>query len=338
MLANTELEAWMSEHEHKLFHVKQLLKWLYKFNVNDFEEMTDLSKSLRFELESSFDFLKPSIETIQKSTDKTTKFLIKLYDGNFVECVGIPGSGKLTICISTQVGCPMNCAFCSTARLGFIRNLGVGEIIYQVILVQEHLKQKASNLVLMGEGEPFCNFDNVKYALDLINSKDLLNIGARHITLSTCGILDKISDFAALNKQYTLAISLHSAVQETRNLLMPNLKNQPLARLKRELSSYIQRTNRRISFEYLLLKGINDDERHLNALIDYSKDLLSHVNLLEFNPFSNNSLNCSLNLKKSENTAFFQRELEKAGIPATIRISRGKDIAAACGQLVSKLH
>lgn len=193
------------------------------------------------------------------------------------------GSEQLTVCISSQAGCPMACKFCATGKQGFVRNLYCGEIIQQVLFIQKELKKRISNIVVMGQGEPFLNFDNTIDALKLINDKKIIGLGSRKITISTCGIIPGIKEFSNIDKQFGLAISLHSAIQEKRNALMPEVKNYTLSQLKHVIINYAKKTNRRPTFEYLLIKDINDTEEDLKALINYCKGMLCHINLINLN-------------------------------------------------------
>lgn len=269
------------------------------------------------------------------STDGSRKYLIRLSDGCLVETVGLPQlgasheSGRLSVCVSSQVGCPMECAFCATGREGLTRNLTAQEIVQQVIAVQEDFGRRVSNIVVMGQGEPFLNYEEVINGLRILNSKEDLNIGARHITLSTCGIIDGINKLADEPEQFTLAVSLHSAIPFTRDALMPRVASQPLDELKEALRAYIKKTGRRVSLEYLLLDGINDDESHLRALIDFCHGLLVHVNLLPMNAVEGASLQPS----PAQTMQLWLNQLNKAGIETTARVSRGADIDGACGQL-----
>lgn len=204
-----------------------------------------------------------------------------------VECVAIPSFDKssvqLTVCISSQAGCPMACEFCATGKQGFVRNLYCGEIIQQVLFMQKELDKKISNIVVMGQGEPFLNFNNTIDAMKLLNEKKILGVGSRKITISTCGIIPGINKFTNIDKQFGLAISLHSAIQEKRDKLMPGVKNYTLNHLKDAIINYTKKTNRRPTFEYLLIKGVNDTEEDLKALINYCKGMHCHINLINFN-------------------------------------------------------
>ena len=223
----------------------------------------------------------------------------------------------------------MGCVFCATGIEGFTRNLVIGEIIDQILVVQNDFRKRVTNLVGMGQGEPFLNYDAVIGALDIINSKKGLNIGARKITLSTCGIIKGIQRFSQVKEQYTLAISLHAARQEVRDRIMPHASSQPLYQLKEALRDYLDETNRRITFEYTLIKGINDSEADLKALISFVSGLLCHINLIQLNSISDSPFQPS----SSETVSIWKRVIEQNGIETTIRLSKGSDISGACGQL-----
>ena len=240
---------------------------------------------------------------------------------------------RLSVCVSSQVGCPMACQFCATGREGLTRNLTAAEIIAQVALVQEDFQERVSNVVVMGQGEPFLNYDEVLTALRILNSRDDFNIGARHITLSTCGIIDGIDRLSQEPEQFTLAVSLHSALQNKRDRLMPKVAKQPLSDLKKAVERYTQSTNRRVSFEYLLIKGVNDSEEDLQALLDFCYGLLCHVNLLPVNTVEGSPLQAA-----SPATAkHWVETLIHYGVETSFRKSRGADIDGACGQLKNKL-
>lgn len=317
------------------FRAQQIISWAWSGKVGSFSDMNNIPKNLRQLLSENLTFFTSSIEEIQYSQDGTRKYLIRLQDGNFIEAVGMPsftqdGSiSRLSVCFSTQVGCPMACSFCATGYEGFTRNLSVAEIVEQVVHVSCDFKHQASSLVAMGQGEGFLNYNTLLQALDILNAPWSYNIGARHITISTCGIDSGINKLSQDPHQYTLAISLHSAIQETRDALMPKVSQIPLPLLKETLLNYVEKTNRRISFEYLLIKGINDNAEHLEALTRYCKGLLCHVNLLLFNDIDSSPFKPS-----DKNTLkLWLKTLEEHHIPASLRNSRGSDIDGACGQL-----
>lgn len=319
------------------FRAKQLVQWLYKHGVESYGQMTNLPAAFRERLESEAPLIPPVVVDRQVSADGTRKYLLQLHDGNLVETVGIPSRDtnakgqprRLTVCFSTQVGCPMRCSFCATGREGFTRNLAPGEMVWQVITCQNDFDMRVTNIVAMGQGEPFLNYDNVIAALRYMNSPDALAIGARHISLSTCGILPGIRRFADEHEQFTLAVSLHCAIQETRDALMPGCIGAPLPELKRELQRYQDKSNRRITFEYLMVDGMTDSPEALDALVDFCRGLQAHVNLLKINHIDGSPLEPT----PTKQLLAFQRSLEDAGIETTIRDSRGADIDGACGQL-----
>lgn len=324
------------------FRAKQLTSWLYQKGAHSYDEMTNLPKSLRDILSDEYPLIEPQVVNKQVSNDGTRKYVFEYADGAKVEAVGIPSFDKkerkdepkhLTVCFSTQAGCAMGCTFCATGHEGLTRNLSSAEMICQIIAVQNDFSCRVTNLVSMGQGEPFQNYQATLEALRFANAKDDLEIGARHITVSTCGIIRGIERLANEPEQFTLAVSLHSALQDVRNEIMPRCSNIPLPHLKKALRSYIEKTGRRVSFEYLLIKGVTDTEENLAALIDFCDGLLCHVNLLSVNEVEGSP-------HKPSSTATQQRwvkELKSAGKEATIRNSRGSDIDGACGQLKNKM-
>jgi len=319
------------------FRAKQLVQWLYKHGVESYGDMGNLPAALREKLNDTAPLIPPTIIDKQVSSDGTRKFLLELSDGCQVETVGIPSrdhnvkgeARRLTVCFSTQVGCPMRCSFCATGKEGFTRNLTPGEMVWQVLICQRDFGKRVSNVVAMGQGEPFLNYDNVMAALQYMNSADGLGIGARHISLSTCGIIPGIKRLAEESEQFTLAVSLHSAIQETRDRLMPGCVSTSLGDLKAALVDYQKKSGRRITFEYLMVDGQTDDKASLEALIDYCHGIQAHVNLLKINHVDGSPLEPS----SKKQLEWFLRGLEGAGIEATIRDSRGADIDGACGQL-----
>lgn len=342
-LMNTSIKTFTTEQIQEVvkdagqpkFRAKQLQEWLHKHHALSYDEMTNLPQGFRTYLETHFPLYRPLVEDQQISQDGTRKYVIRLIDNNFVETVGIPSShgNRLTVCVSSQVGCAMQCQFCATGKEGFKRNLTADEITDQVALVERDFQKPVTNVVVMGQGEPFLNYENLILALKELNNPDSFNIGARHITVSSCGILEGIRAFSEEPYQFTLAISLHSALQPDRDILMPRVKNQPLNELKRTIQEYISSTNRRVTFEYLLIDGLNDTDKHLKALTAFCDDILCHVNLLPVNNIEGSPFKPPTNstLNKWVNT------LNSSGVETTIRNSRGSDIAGACGQLKNKL-
>ena len=333
-----DLENLMVELKQPRFRAGQLAQWLYGKHAASYGDMTNLSAALREELAEKHPLHTPDIIDKRVSKDGTRKYVLRLHDGELVETVGMPstsaeGKQRLTVCFSSQVGCGIGCVFCATGHEGFKRNLSVGEIVDQISLVQDDFGQRVTNAVGMGQGEPFLNYENLRDALTIINHPKLHNIGARHITISTCGIIAGIDKLSNEPEQFTLAISLHSARQEVRNALMPAMVKQPLSQLKTALASYQRKTNRRISFEYLMIEGVNDTPEDLKALEKFCDGLLCHVNLLPMNKVKSSPFSPSpQNIVNS-----WMEHLSARHIEATIRNSRGSDIAGACGQLKNSL-
>ena len=324
------------------FRAKQLTSWLYQRGAKSYDEMTNLPKALREVLANDYPLVSPRIVNKQVSTDGTRKYVFEYADGARVEAVGIPSFDKkerrdepkhLTVCFSTQAGCAMGCTFCATGHEGLTRNLSSSEMICQIIAVQNDFNCRVTNLVSMGQGEPFQNYEASLEALRFANAKDSLEIGARHITVSTCGIIQGIDKLAQEPEQFTLAVSLHSAIQSVRNEIMPRCSGIPLPKLKESLVSYVEKTGRRVSLEYLLIKGVTDTEENLDALIDFCDGLLCHVNLLTVNEVEGSPYKPSTPATQQH----WVKSLKSSGKEATIRNSRGSDIDGACGQLKNKM-
>ncbi|MEG2615080.1 MAG: 23S rRNA (adenine(2503)-C(2))-methyltransferase RlmN [Raoultibacter sp.] len=324
------------------FRSKQVVQWLYQHGVSSYDEMTNLPAALRAQLAHVAPLTIPKLVDKQTSHDGTRKYLWEFSDGARVETVAIPSRDispdkmpkRLTICFSTQVGCPMACAFCATGKEGFGRNLTPGEMVDQIIFAGRDMGCRVTNLVAMGQGEPFLNYDNTRAALHFLNSADGLEVGARHITVSTCGIIAGIRRFATEPEQFTLAISLHSALQSTRDALMPKVASSPLTQLRAAIIDYTEESNRRVTFEYLLIKDVNDGKRDLDALKRFCKGLLCHVNLLPINAVSGSPYQpASPNVMRQ-----WTDSLQSVGIETTVRNSRGSDIDGACGQLKNATH
>lgn len=311
------------------FRADQLVRWIYQRGVRDFSAMTDLPASLRDALSSQFSLGAPTVLARQVSSDGTRKYLVGFADGVEVECVGLPSGDRLTVCFSTQAGCAMGCAFCATGRAGLVRDLSPGEIVDQVRVVAEDFGQRVSNAVAMGQGEPFANYDALLDALRIMNAEHGLGIGARHLTVSTCGLLPGVRRFATGSEQFTLAVSLHSAVQATRDRLMPGLRSYPVAALRRTLADYAEATGRRPTLEYALVGGVNDTDRELEALVRFCSGLLCHVNLIPVNPV----VGSAMSRPAPDAARRFRIALGRANIEASVRAERGTDIDAACGQL-----
>lgn len=329
------LKQAMEELGQPAFRAKQIYEWLWYKHVDSFDKMTNLSLTLRSELAEHFTLSTPKLVDKQESSDGTRKYVLELADGALVETVGIPADAsreRLTVCFSTQVGCPMGCIFCATGYEGFTRNLTIGEIVDQVFFVEDDFGRRVSNVVGMGQGEPFLNYENTLAALRIMNDKKGLNIGARRIAVSTCGMLDGIKRFSSEPEQFTLAVSLHSAIQPIRDEIMPNVARQPLKALRSSLERYTEKTNRRVTFEYLLVDGVNDAQEDLDALIKYCRGMLCHVNLLPMNNIEGSPFAAT----SHKTVKHWLDSLEKHHIEATLRSSRGSDIAGACGQLKNK--
>ena len=325
-----ELEALVrNELGEPSFRAKQIFEWLYR-GVDSFDEMSNLSKSLRERLDAAY--IAGNLKIEQKFVsriDETRRYLLKLEDGNYIESVLMKYHHGYTICVSSQVGCAMGCRFCASTRNGKARNLSAGEIIGQVMTVQKDLGERISNIVMMGIGEPLDNYDEVLKVLEIVNHPSGLNIGHRHITLSTCGLVPKIKDLADRQLQITLSVSLHAADDETRSEIMPVNRRYSISQLMEACRYYIKKTNRRISFEYTLISGVNDNSAEAEKLLKLLHGMLCHVNLIPVNPVKETGFKQGSRAKIEE----FQRILESGGISATIRREMGADISAACGQL-----
>lgn len=332
-----ELTVVMEELGEPNFRAKQLHEWLHKHNVSDYDKMTNLSKTLRQKLAERLPLQGAEAITQERSQDGTRKYLLKLDDATCVETVGMPiafdeaaeSVKRLTACVSTQAGCPMACSFCATGHEGFGRNLTASEIVDQVLTVQEDFNERVANVVVMGQGEPFLNYDNVLAALRRINTDPGLGIGARKITVSTCGIIDGIKRFAQEPEQFRLAVSLHTARQKIRDQLMPKCVNQPLDDLQEALISYNQQSGRRVTLEYMLIAGVNDSDADMDALAAFCEGINCHVNLIPLNHIAGSDLQPS---SKSVTKRWMQG-LSAVMVPISVRNSRGFDINGACGQL-----
>ena len=312
------------------YRTGQVVRWLYARGALSFDDMTDLPAGLRASLAGLLALPVPSLVERQVSrVDDTRKYLFRLADGELVETVGLPADDRLTVCFSTQAGCAMGCAFCATGSAGFVRDLAPGEMVDQVRLVAEDFGRRASNAVAMGQGEPFANYDAVLGGLRLMNDPDALGIGARHLTVSTCGLISGIRRLAEEPEQFTLAVSLHSAVQSTRDRLMPGVRGVALSELRSALVAYAEKTGRRPSLEYALIDGVNDTDAELEALAAFAHGMLVHVNLIPANPVQGSGFARSA----SARARAFEVRLQRAGVEASIRAERGADIDAACGQL-----
>ena len=324
-----ELTLWMKENNESAFRAKQIMSWIYK-NVRSFSDMRNMPKSLIKKLEENFEIALPKIEQIYKSElDGTEKFLFKFLDGNLIESVLMRYKHGNSICISTQVGCRMGCKFCASTIDGRIRNLTTGEILSQILIVQNHIGERISNVVLMGSGEPLDNYENVMKFLEIVSSDYGLNIGQRHITLSTCGIVPKIYELADKELSITLAISLHAFSDEKRKEIMPIANKYSINEILNACKYFIKKTNRRITFEYSLVKDVNDSKEDAKALGKLLKGILCHVNLIPVNEIKEREFKKS----SKETIQQFANILNNLGIEVTVRREMGSDINAACGQL-----
>lgn len=324
-----ELEETLVRMGEKKYRAKQIFSWLYK-GIDFFDEMTDISKELIEKLKQNFVLKQLTLLDFQKSKDGTIKYLFELNDGHAIESVLMQYKYGYTACISNQIGCKMGCNFCASAKIGFVRNMTPGEIVGQILAVQKESGVTISNVVFMGIGEPLDNYDNVIKAIRLINDPKGLNIGARHISISTCGIVPKILKLAEENIQCNLCISLHSSRDEVRTDMMPINKVYNISEVIAACKKYLEITNRRITFEYALVDGVNDsreDAIHLSRLL---KGMLCHVNLIPVNKIKGGKYEKS----STEKILMFRDTLNDRGIVATVRRELGSDISAACGQLV----
>lgn len=311
------------------YRTSQLVSWLYGRAARSYDEMTNLPAGLRATLAGRLPLSYPTVRTRQISADGTRKYLLELADGVTVETVGLPAGDRLTVCFSTQAGCAMGCSFCATGRSGLTRSLAPGEMVDQLQVVAEDFGLRVTNAVAMGQGEPFANYDAVLAALRLMNDQRALGIGARHLTVSTCGLTTGIRRFSTEPEQFTLAVSLHSAVQSTRDLLMPGVRGVPLTELRGALIDYAETTGRRPSLEYALVAGITDTSEQLDALIAFCRGMLVHVNLIPVNPVDGTSFARPVD----EAVNRFREALLAAHVECSVRTERGSDIDAACGQL-----
>lgn len=316
----------------KSFRAEQVFKWLYEVNVTSFDEMTNLSLELREKLKKEFSICVYNILKKQESSDGTKKYLFDVLDGNAIETVLMSYHHGYSLCVSSQIGCKMGCKFCASTGIKFIRNLTSGEIVEQILAVERDENIKISNIVFMGIGEPFDNYDNVINAIKIMNNQKGLNIGARHISVSTSGIVPRIYDYANEELQCTLSISLHAVTDEKRSAMMPINNKYNIDELMKACKYYIEKTNKRISFEYALAKDNNETIEDAKELVKLLKGMLCHVNLIPINKIENGKFTKSTN----ENIMKFRDYLNDKKIVATIRRELGSDIDAACGQLRRK--
>ena len=323
----------LQQFNEKPFRAKQLNDWLWKKNVYAFEEMINLPKSLQEKLKDNFTFLQSKIEMEVRSSDKTIKFLFHLFDGNQEEGVLIPSQGRVTACLSSQVGCPLQCAFCATGKLGFTRDLRFWEIIDQYVLMNRRAVEifgiPISNIVLMGMGEPLLNYDNVFQAIDILTSPESNGLSPSRITLSTVGIIERIKKLADDGFRTNLAVSLHSADNLKRSQLIPVNQTNTLQNLQNVLRYYVEKTHQRFTIEYILFHNVNDSLEDAEKLCRFCKAFPVKINIIEYN-----ATNSQFQSSTSEKRSAFVSYLESKNLIVNVRQSRGKDIKAACGQLV----
>lgn len=316
----------------KPFRAGQVFEWLYKAKATSFKEMTNLSIELREKLMEMFSICLFKVVKKQESKDGTKKYLFDVGDGNLIETVLMEYHHGKSLCVSSQIGCKMGCKFCASTGIQFARNLTAGEIVEQIMAVERQENITISNIVFMGIGEPLDNYENVLAAIRILNHPKGLNIGARHISISTSGLVPKIYDLADRKMQCTLSISLHATTDEQRSKMMPVNNRYPIAELMEACKYYIQKTNKRISFEYALAKDNNDNLEDAKRLVKLLQGMLCHVNLIPINKIEQGEYSKSTN----ENIIKFRDYLNNHGIVATIRRELGSDIEAACGQLRRK--
>ena len=320
----------------KPFRAKQVHEWLWKKSAKDFDQMTNISLATREKLKETFDIKHIEVDDMQRSSDGTIKNAVKLHDGLVVESVLIPTESRITACISSQVGCSLDCNFCATARLKRMRNLNPDEIYDQVVAIKEqgdtYFDRPLTNIVYMGMGEPLLNYKNVLASIEKITSPEGLGMSPRRITLSTVGIPKMIKQLADDEVKFNLAVSLHSAINESRSKMMPINDKSDLEELAESLQYWFAKTNRKVTFEYVVWKGINDDEKHAKALARYCGKVVSKVNIIEYNPIDDGEFQQAA----PEALDMYKRILEAKGVIVNVRRSRGKDIDAACGQLANK--
>lgn len=327
-----QLTNYFASINQKPFRAKQVFSWLYQKEASSFDEMSNLSKELREQLKEHFTFDILKIVEKQESKDGTIKYLFEMLDGSLIETVLMIHDYGKSLCVTSQVGCNMKCSFCASGLLRKQRDLTPGEIVAQVMKVQLDTKQRISHVVVMGTGEPFDNYDNVMEFVRIINHPNGLAIGARHITISTCGLIPGIQRYSDEGIQTNLAISLHAPNDEIRNQLMPINRRYPLDDLRHAISDYIDKTNRRVTFEYILLKDVNDSLVDTRQLAHYLRGLNAYVNLIPYNSVDEHGYQPS----DQETIEKFKSELLRLHINVTLRKEHGRDIDGACGQLRAK--
>lgn len=335
-LSKEQLQDFFVSKGEKAFRGKQVYEWLWSKSTHDFSQMTNVSKEIREMLDENFVINHAEIHQMQTSEDGTVKNAVRLFDELIVESVLIPTESRTTACVSSQVGCSLDCEFCATARLKRMRNLNPDEIYDQVVTIdrqsRENHNRPLSNIVFMGMGEPLMNYNNVMKAIDKITSDEGLGMSPKRITVSTSGISKMIKKMADDGVKFKLAVSLHSAIEEIRNQIMPFTKNFPLTELREALQYWYSKTKSKVTYEYVVWRGINDDQKSIEALVKFCKHVPCKVNLIEYNPIDDGKFQ-----QASDNAIDnYIQALERANIVVKVRRSRGKDIDAACGQLANK--
>lgn len=335
-LTKEQLREFFEKNGDKAFRGNQVYEWLWSKSLHSFEDMTNISKQTREMLENNFVINHIKVDSMQKSADGTIKNGIKLHDGLVVESVLIPTKKRTTACVSSQVGCSLDCKFCATARLKRMRNLNPDEIYDQVVIIDQQSRlyhqKKLTNIVFMGMGEPLMNYNNVIKAIEKITSPEGLGMSSKRITVSTSGVPKMIKKMADDEVKFNLAVSLHSAIEEVRTSIMPFNEHFPLADLRESLEYWYEKTKRKITYEYVVWEGINDRKEDINALIQFCKYVPCKVNLIEYNPIDDGQF------QQASASAInnYISNLEMHDITVNVRRSRGKDIDAACGQLANK--
>ncbi len=324
-----QLSALLKEMGQPSFRAKQIFHWIHQKLVTDFSQMTDQPKKLLAQLEENWYLAAPMIERRQQAKDGTVKYLLRMADGNCIETVVMRYNYGNTVCVSTQVGCRMGCRFCASTQAGRVRNLEAGEIVSEIYTAQKDIGERISHIVLMGIGEPLDNYENVMDFLHIISSPDGVNIGMRNISLSTCGLVPGIGRLAEENLQLTLSVSLHAPFNDIRSSMMPVNNAFPLEKLMPAVRDYQKTTGRRVSFEYSMVRGVNDSEACARKLAQLIRGMGAHVNLIPINPVDGSPYSAS----DAENVRRFQKLLTDLGVNATVRRRLGSEISAACGQL-----
>ena len=326
-----EMEEYFLNHDSKKFHALQLFLWLYDKRVESYDEMTNIKKEMLDNLRKDYSIERLKIVDVQEDED-VCKYLFELYDGEHIEAVLMRHDYGNSVCVSSQVGCNMGCKFCESGRRKKVRNLEVHEMVLQILMIEHLLGERISHVVVMGIGEPFDNYDNLIHFFKIINHPKGLAIGARHITVSTCGIIPKILEFSDFPLQINLAVSLHAPNNEIRNKIMPINKAYPIEQVMEALKIYLVKTNRRLTFEYILLKDINDSDRCAEELAKLVKNINCYINLIPYNETNN------LDFQRTSTIQImrFYDILKKNNVNVTIRREFGGNISAACGQLRSK--